>query len=88
MKSILEELRLGNICQEMKMSAEERELAGYISKHYDALVASMSDEQKEVFEKFNDCQTEISYIQDKELFSYAFRLGARMMLEVMEEENE
>ncbi len=36
-----------------------------------------------VFEKFNDCQTEISYIQDKELFAYAFRLGARMMLEVM-----
>ncbi len=91
MKSILEELRLGNISQETmggSMSAEEKELAGYISKHYDTLCSMLNEEQKEIFEKFNDCQIEISYIEDKELFAYAFRLGARIMLEVMQQKDE
>ncbi len=91
MKSILEELRLGNLCQETmrgSMSAEEKELAGYISKHYEKLIATLNNEQKEIFEKFNDCQTEISYLEDKELFAYAFCLGARIMLEVMQQNDE
>ena len=87
MKSILEELRLVNLSQETMrgtMSKEEMELAGYIARHYEKLTATLNDEQKEIFEKFNDCQTEISYIEDKELFAQAFCLGARIVLEVMQ----
>ena len=91
MKSILEELRLGNLSQETMMgtmSAEEKELTGYIARHYEKLTETLNHEQKEIFEKLNDCQSEFSYLEDKELFAYAFRLGARIMFEVMRETDE
>jgi NADH:ubiquinone oxidoreductase subunit E len=86
MKSILEEMRLGNLSQETmlgSMSVEEKELAGYIAKHYEKLNSSLSEEQKEILEKLSDCQNEMSYLEEKELFACAFRLGARIMLEVL-----
>ena len=91
MKSILEELWFGNVCPDVmmgKMSAEEKELAEYIAAHHEKLNSILSDEQKNVFEKFVDCQEEYSFHSDKEIFIYAFRLGARIMLEVLEEKNE
>lgn len=45
----------------------------------------MTDEQKELFEKYTDCVREYQTITDCLIFQNSFRLGARMMLEVMEE---
>ena len=39
-----------------------------------------------VMEKFNDCYDELVDISNRELFSYAFRIGARMVLEIMRSE--
>ena len=87
MKSILEELWYGNVCPDImlgKMSAEEKELAQYLEKHHERLNALMNNEQKEVFEKYDDCQNELSTINERAIFIYGFRLGARIMLEVMQ----
>ena len=43
------------------------------------------DEQKELFEKYTDCIGEYRTITDCLIFQNGFKLGARMMLEVMEE---
>ena len=86
MKSILEELWFGNICPDVmmgKMSAEAKELAEYIAVHHEKLNSILSDEQKNVFEKFVDCQEEYSFYSDKQIFTYGFCLGARIVFEVM-----
>ena len=86
MKSILEELWFGNIWPDVmmgKMSAEAKELAEYIAVHHEKLNSILSDEQKNVFEKFVDCQEEYSFYSDKQIFTYGFCLGARIVFEVM-----
>ena len=40
------------------------------------------DEQREVLDKLNDCQTELEDIAEQALFAYAFKLGMRIAFEV------
>lgn len=47
------------------------------------LKATMTDEQKELFEKYIDCVREYQTTTDCLIFQNSFKLGARMMLEVM-----
>ena len=47
--------------------------------------AEMTDEQKALFEKYTDCVREHQTITECLIFQNSFKLGARMMLEVMEE---
>ena len=46
---------------------------------------TMTDEQKELFEKYTNCVPEYQTITDCLIFQNGFKLGARMMLEVMQE---
>ena len=39
--------------------------------------------QKEVLEKFDDCYSELTDINERQLFVYAFRLGMRIAIEVL-----
>ena len=45
----------------------------------------MTDDQKELLEKYTDCVREHQTITDFLIFQNSFKLGARMVLEVMEE---
>jgi len=45
----------------------------------------MTDEQKELFEKYTDCVREYQTNIDCLISKNSFKLGAPMMLEVMEE---
>ncbi len=86
MRSIMEELWYGNVCPSTECSEiikEAKELMGYIATHHDKLQATLTDKQKEMLEKFDDCHAELSDIMQREIFSYAFRLGARIAIEVM-----
>ena len=86
MKSILEELFYGNICPNTQCRSKEKEtkeLIGYISDHHDALMAELNDKQRETFEKFDDCWDELTDINEREIFIYAFKLGMRIAIEVM-----
>ena len=86
MRSILEELFYGNICPNTdcrRRDKETKQLMGYIADHHDNLLSALNDEQTELLEKFDDCYNELTDINEREIFSYAFKLGARMMLEVL-----
>ena len=61
---------------------------GYIADHHDNLLATLNEHQKEILEKFDDCYNELTDINERELFSYAFKLGARIMLAIMSEREE
>ena len=86
MKSILEEMWLGNVCPNMvchEITKEEKTLVGYIATHRESLQATLTEKQKEILEKLDDCCAELSDINEREIFAYAFRLGARIAIEVM-----
>ena len=86
MRSILEELFYGNICPNTDCRSQDKEtkrLMGYIADPHANLLSTLNDEQKELLEKFDDCYNELPDINEREIFSYAFKLGARMMLEVL-----
>ena len=56
-----------------------------ICRNEEKLKSTMTDEQKELFEKYTDCVREHQANTDCLIFKNGFKLGARMMLEVMEE---
>ena len=86
MRSTLEELWYGNVCPSegcRGVTKETKELMKYIAEHHDNLLATLTEKQKETLEKFDDCYAELTDINERDIFVYAFRLGAKMMLEVM-----
>ena len=88
MRSILEELFYGNICPNTDCRSTDKEtkqLMGYIADHHDNLLSTLNDQQKEILEKFDDCYNELIDINEREIFTYAFKLGARIMLAVFSE---
>lgn len=84
MRSILEELFYGNVCPNTDCRSkdkETKELMGYIADHHSTLNETLTDKQSEVLEKFNDCYDELTDINEREIFVYAFRLGMRIAIE-------
>ena len=83
---MLEKLFYGNVCPNTDCRSKDKEvkeLMGYISDHHSALNETLTDKQKEIFEKFNDCYDELTDINEREIFVYAFRLGTRIAIEVL-----
>ena len=83
--NVIKELWHGNIVPQddsRNNSPEMKELMEYMARHHDDLLKSMTDEQKEIFEKFDDCWSEYMSLAEAAIFEYAFRLGAQMMLEI------
>ena len=88
MKSILEELWYGNICPETDKRAnseEMKQLMKYMARHHDNLMETLTDEQKDIFERFDDCWGEYASLAEKSIFVYAFKLGMRLTIEVLNE---
>ena len=86
MKSILEELFYGNICPNTDCRGNDeqtKELMVYIANHHDALKSELTDKQNEILEKFDDCWNELTDINEREIFVYAFKLGARIAIEIL-----
>ncbi len=84
MKSVLEELWYGNICPNSReLTKDKKALMSCIADHHDNLHATLTDKQKEMLEKFDECYAELADINERAIFVYAFRLGARIATEIM-----
>ena len=86
MRTILEELYYGNICPNTDCRSHDKDtkqLIGYIADHHDNLLATLNEQQKEILEKFDDRYNELTDINEREIFLYAFKLGARIMLQIL-----
>ena len=62
-------------------SKEMKELMGYIARHSEDLEKLLNDEQREIFDKFRECWNEYVSLAESAIFEYAFKLGARLMME-------
>ena len=68
-------------------SGEMKELMGYIARHSEDLEKLLNDEQREIFDKFRECWNEYVSLAEAAIFEYAFKLGARLTLESLIEDN-
>lgn len=87
---ILEEFWYGNIePTEYDTTAckEYKEVLRLITRKEEKLLATMTDEQKELFSRYTDTVREHQTMAECLLFQNSFKLGARMMVEVMEIDN-
>ena len=86
---IIEDLYYGRISPyEMSISAtpEYQKLKALADRNEDLLRESLSDEQKELLEKLIETVTDISSISERDMFIAGFRLGVKLMIDVMQDE--
>ena len=83
---ILEELYLGGISPGERIGKHNRQYEKALEntiKVGDALTASLTPEQKELFENYMDAQREVNVLTDCDTFIYGFKLGAKIMMDVL-----
>lgn len=86
MRTLLEELWYGNIYpqeQSTKHSREVKNLISLMGKNREELSATFTAEQNVTLEKYDDCVNEMYSIIERDAFAYGFRLGGRLMLEIL-----
>ena len=84
--NVLEEFWYGNLDPaeyDANSSKEYKELMRLISRNEEKLLATMTEEQKDLFSRYTDCVREHQAMAECLLFQNSFRLCGRMMLEVM-----
>ncbi len=85
--NILEDLYYGNISPHeryIKQGSKVEKLVKLICKNEDELNNSLTEKQKETFEKFKDVTSELSCITEREAFTAGFILATRIMMQVTE----
>ena len=91
MKSIINELWHGNIVPQedsRNNTKEMKELISYIARHDEDLGKLLTEEQKAIFEKYQDCWNEYVSLAEAAIFEYAFKLGARLAIEIQSDSKE
>ena len=82
----LEDLYYGNLFpheKSAKLDDEVKELLKLLNRNEEKLTATLSEEQKETFEKYKDCNREIYEICERDDFISGFQLGAKIIIEVI-----
>ena len=90
MENILEAFWYGNLNpqeQSIENNREIKELLKLMGRNRDHLQETMTAQQRETLEKYDDCVNEMHNIMEVEIFSYAFRLGGRLMLATLLDHN-
>ena len=59
----------------------------HIARHSEDLEKLLNDEQREIFDKFRECWNEYVSLAEAAIFEYAFKLGVRLTLESLIEDN-
>ena len=86
MRTLLEELWYSNVYPQEQSTEHNSEIKEFISlmgKNRELLSSALTAEQNLTLEKYDDCVNEMNAIIEKEVFAYGFRLGGRLMIEVL-----
>lgn len=85
---VLEDLYLGDIHpseRSFKKDSQYSMVLNEVVKAGDSLLDTLTEKQKEQYEAYMTAQREVNVLTDCETFCYAFKLGARIMLDVLTE---
>ena len=86
MSHIIQELWHGNIVPQedsRNNTKEMKELISYIARHDEDLEKLLTEEQKAIFEKYQDCWNEYVSLAEAAIFEYAFKLGMTIAIETL-----
>ena len=84
---ILEDLYTGNVRpgeRSFRQNGQYKQALAQAVESGDALSKSLTEEQKKLFEEYMDAQREVNILTDCETFIYAFKLGAKLILDILE----
>ena len=90
MKRTLIDLWYGNIDpkEQAQVNPQVPDLLKLLERNHDALSKTLNDDQKELLEKYQSCADEISGFCERDSFIYGFRLGLRLAIEALTDEND
>lgn len=83
---ILEDLYLGDVRlsdRGFKRNSQYAKALDEVVKAGDALTDGLTEKQKELFEDYMTAQQEVNVLTDCETFIYAFRLAAKIIIDVL-----
>lgn len=83
---ILEGLYLGDVRpseRSFKRSSQHAKALDDLVKAGGALTDTLTEKQKEMFEDYMTAQREVNVLTDCETFIYAFRLAAKIILDIL-----
>ena len=86
---ILEQLWYNGLRPSESLSSTDsryRKQLDLVVENEDKLLSMLPDEIKEVYENFSESRADLSVTERARIFITGFRLGAKIMLEVMEQE--
>ena len=89
--SILEDLYCGRIApheHRIEPESEYENLLRYIIDHEDDLKSTLTEQQKETFEKYKDCRAEVESLTEVEAFISGFKLATKIMMEVVQSDEQ
>ena len=71
---------------EMKIGHGERygELLREIIQQEEALFATLTEEEKQIYDKINSCQLHMTELEADNAFAIGFRIGVGLMLDALE----
>ncbi len=85
----IEELWYGNIIpQDMCKDNDPRidELRALMTRNRAELAPTLSEEQRSILEKYDDNTGELTSLIESRIFEQGFKLGAKLILEILQED--
>ena len=89
--NILEDIYYGNVCpcdRDVKRGSKADRLQKLICRNEEELLSTLTDKQKETFEKHKDAQSELYNYFEREVFAQGFILATKIMIEVQNDKGE
>ena len=86
MQSLIEEMYYGNLCpmdRTIVKGGRYAHVLSLIRRHEEILLKSFTEEQKDTWEKYDGCISELNGINEVEVFRLGFRIGFRLCCEAM-----
>lgn len=81
--SELQELWYGNIKpnEDKLITEEEKKLVHLITRHYETLLSSLNDDEREILKKYSECFSEYASLIESQAFEIGFKLAVKLLTE-------
>lgn len=83
---VLEDIYIGDVHpseRSFEKNSQNAKTLNEVVKAGDELIGTLTEKQKEMFEEYMTAQREVNVLTDCETFCYAFKLGAKIMMDVL-----
>ena len=83
---LIKELALGNLqplARSFHPESEYAQILTEVTMRQEAMLKSLSPEQKDLYDAFNESTIDLSAVNDQDVFVKGFVLGAQLMMDIL-----